>query len=499
MITDQPRLEDQRQRSTIWMTGTLILAASLVALVPDDARAQELAGLVKRLFDEVTINASTPNPANPAANIDHSSHFFLGGENLTLAVRQLNVALAAQLASFPLASSSGGFTFGLGPSGEIVPTSTTFGPLFAERGVTIGLKQLNFGFTFQGTNYSAFDGQSFESASSGLAFISQHNDCCPAAGPLSPSNTTDFNPAFERDLLQSTLRATIETKTAAFFANYGVTDRFDVGVAVPIVSVNIDARVDAEILRLGSTETSTTHSFNSSGAKTNAADESGSATGLGDILLRAKYNVYRTTTMALAAALDLRLPTGDKDNLLGTGATQMQGMFVASGEYGRMSPHVNFGYTFSSGETSALAASDDIPQTHSNNGAPIPNVTLNQPDLSVPDEVNYTFGFDVAATPQLTLGFDLRGRTIRGVPRFDLQDSTYHNRGPGALPQPAFTAQDEFGLEPTQGNYNQMLGVVGGKINLGGTFLLNLSLLFPLTDAGLKPKPTPVVGFDYVF
>ena len=44
-----------------------------------------------------------------------------------------------------------------------------------------------------------------------------------------------------------------------------------------------------------------------------------------------------------------------------------------------------------------------------------------------------------------------------------------------------------------------MLGVVGGKFNLGGTFLLNLSLLFPLTDAGLKPKPTPVVGFDYVF
>ena len=261
MITGQPRLENQSQRSLIWITGTLILAASLVALVPGDARAQELAGLVKRLFDEVTINATTPNPANPAANIDHSSHFFLGGENLTLAVRQLNVALAAQLASFPLASSSGGFTFGLGPSGEIVPTSTTFGPLFAERGVTIGLKQLNFGFTFQGTNYSAFDGQSFESASSGLAFISQHNDCCPAAGPLSPSNTTDFNPAFERDLLQSTLRATIETKTAAFFANYGVTDRFDVGVAVPIVSVNIDARVDAEILRLGSTETSTYPQF----------------------------------------------------------------------------------------------------------------------------------------------------------------------------------------------------------------------------------------------
>ena len=82
-------------------------------------------------------------------------------------------------------------------------------------------------------------------------------------------------------------------------------------------------------------------------------------------------------------ALDLRLPTGDKDNLLGTGATQAQFMFVASGELGVLSPHMNFGYTFSSGETSAAAVSADNPLTHSNNGTPISNVTLNQPDLSL--------------------------------------------------------------------------------------------------------------------
>jgi outer membrane putative beta-barrel porin/alpha-amylase len=491
----------QRQGKRMPMTRTtMILAVSLLALGPAEARADELAGLIKNLFDQVTINASTANPANPAANIDHSSHFFLGGENLNVAVRQLNVTLAAQLASFPLASSSGGFTFGLGPRGEVVPTSTTFGPLFAERAVTIGRKQFNFGFTFQGTNYSSFDDQSLKPDSTGLRFISQHNDCCPATGPNNPSNTTDFNPTFERDLLLSTLRATIETKTTAFFANYGVTPRFDVGVAVPIVSVNIDARVDGEILRLGSGDASTTHSFDrATGSRITSRAGSGSATGLGDILLRAKYNLYRTGTTAFAAALDMRVPTGDKDNLLGTGATQAQPFFVASGEYGRLSPHVNFGYTFSSGETSAAAVRNDTPQTLTNNGNPVPNVTLKQPDLSVPDEVNYTVGFNVAATPKVTLGFDLRGRTIRGVPRFASQDTSYLNRGTGALPQPTFTARGEFALEPTKGNDNQVLGVVGGKINLRGTFLLNLSVLFAMTGDGLKPKPTPVVGFDYVF
>ena len=48
-------------------------------------------------------------------------------------------------------------------------------------------------------------------------------------------------------------------------------------------------------------------------------------------------------------------------------------------------------------------------------------------------------------------------------------------------------------------NLNQLLGVAGGKFNLGGTFLLNFSILFPLSDSGLKPNVTPVIGFDYVF
>ena len=52
------------------------------------------------------------------------------------------------------------------------------------------------------------------------------------------------------------------------------------------------------------------------------------------------------------------------------------------------------------------------------------------------------------------------------------------NRGPGRCPPP-FTAEDEFALEPTIGNYNQVLGVVGGKFNIARTFLLNVSLLFP--------------------
>ena len=471
---------------------TVICTTLLLTLAPAEARADRLAGLMKRLFDVATINAPSPLPTGVI--VRHEPHFIVG-ESLKLTTREVNVALASQLATFPLPSSSGGFTFSVNERGEVVPTSTNFGPAFAERGVTIGRNQFNFGFTFLASSYDSFEGIDLDSGE--LSFIREHNDCCPGGVGI-PVNPTDFNPEFERDLLRSNLSATIDSRTTAFFANYGVTNQFDIGVAVPIVNVKVDATVDAEILRTASAATPLTHSFDGRGASRASFSESGSATGLGDILLRAKYNFVRTDTAAFAAALDLRLPTGDEDDLLGTGATQTKIFFVGSGEYARFSPHVNFGYTFSNGDASDEATSFDLdPQQYAL--STVPGFSPREVDLSVPDEINYTVGFAVAAGPRVTLGFDMLGRTIRDVPRFSLQSNTYMNRGPGALPAASFTARDEFSVESRSGNLNLLLGVLGGKINLGGTFLLNLTVLFPLTDDGLKPNPTPVIGFDYVF
>ena len=66
--------------------------------------------------------------------------------------------------------------------------------------------------------------------------------------------------------------------------------------------------------------------------------------------------------------------------------------------------------------------------------------------------------------------------------------------------EPHSSREDEFALDqPTRGNLNQLMSVVGGKVNIAGTFLLNISVLIPMNDAGLKAKPTAVFGFDYVF
>ena len=66
----------------IRLARAAVLGVSLVVLVPSEAPAQ-MAGVIKNLFDSVTINTDHAEPGKPTAHkIDHTSHFFLGGENL---------------------------------------------------------------------------------------------------------------------------------------------------------------------------------------------------------------------------------------------------------------------------------------------------------------------------------------------------------------------------------------------------------------------------------
>ena len=77
----------------------------------------------------------------------------------------------------------------------------------------------------------------------------------------------------------------------------------------------------------------------------------GEESGLGDVVLRGKYNFHK----GFAGAFDIRLPTGDEEELLGSGATQIKLLLIARGKkydvfYGGLHPHLNIGYTYSTGD-----------------------------------------------------------------------------------------------------------------------------------------------------
>ena len=126
--------------------------------------------------------------------------------------------------------------------------------------------------------------------------------------------------------------------------------------------------------------------------------DSGSATGIGDVVLRTKYNFLRAAATWMSLGVDVRLPTGDADNLLGLGTTQGKFFFIASSNNQRFSPHVNIGFTVS-GEGNRETLFQFEP-------------------LGVSDEFNYAGGVEIVAHPKLTLLADFLGRTL-----FDAGDS----------------------------------------------------------------------------
>ena len=75
-------------------------------------------------------------------------------------VLHINNLLAAQLSSFPLGSSAGGFTWTFEPvTGTFGRASDSFGPIFAERALTIGRNKLNVGVNYQHVTFDHLEGK----------------------------------------------------------------------------------------------------------------------------------------------------------------------------------------------------------------------------------------------------------------------------------------------------------------------------------------------------
>ena len=144
------------------------------------------------------------------------------------------------LATLPFGSSSGGFTYTFDPSlGTFSRSSESFGPLFTERALTIGRERGSLGVGYQRSTYDTFEGKNLRQRE--IKFYIQHTDCCGGTpGGVAVGDGTLLNPAFEGDLIEAALALNLTTDTMVFSGTYGLTDRLDLGVAVPLVSVDID-------------------------------------------------------------------------------------------------------------------------------------------------------------------------------------------------------------------------------------------------------------------
>ena len=67
---------------------------------------------------------------------------------------------------------------------------------------------------------------------------------------------------------------------------------------------------------------------------------------MSDLILRAKYNLYKGEKTSLALATLGQFGTADSEDFLGTGDDAIRPFLVAARTFGSITPHVNLGYEF---------------------------------------------------------------------------------------------------------------------------------------------------------
>ena len=348
--------------------------------------------------------------------------------------------LLGETTTFPTGTSAGGFTWTFDDTLHVpVRRNRSFGPMFAERPFTTGKGKLNVGAAFQHTTFSSVGGRSLTDLEQGITYASG-------------------------EIYRSTSSLSVQLDRTIVSATFGLHNKVDIAAIVPFGSSRVSGFALGYQVENGIENSVRT-------------DSSGSSFGIGDILVRTKVALIASQIFDAAAAVDIRLPTGDPEKLLGTGSTQTRVMFIGGTTLGSVNPHINVGYTFG-GDGMEFGADNRWQGSFGD-----PELIKRQPS----EEFNYTAGVDVAATPRITVAGDIIGRVVKNSAGMQFLDS-----GPGGDTR-------QIILEITPGNVHKLLGAVGAKVSVGGAWLLTGTVLFPLNDNGIKPAVTPVIGFERAF
>jgi hypothetical protein len=329
-------------------------------------------------------------------------------------------ALLLNLATVPIQTSSSGFAYRLDPDlGTVRRVSDSFGTFFVERAATSGRGRATFGASASAAGYDRLDGRNLRDGS----LITTANQFADEKTP------------FDTDSL--TLR--VSTKTLTVFGSYGVSDRLEIGGALPFVQLHLEGS-RLNVYR---------------GQSFVQASGSGDASGVADAALRAKYRLVDTGSAAFAVAGEVRLPTGDAASLLGAGRAAMRLVAIGSAESGRTGVHGNVAVV-SGGVAGEVAASGAV-----------------------------TF----AATPHVTVSGELLLRRIADL----------HPIASATRTHPAVAGVETLRLEPADGGSTLASAVTGVKWNPGGTFVITGQVWWRLSSAGLTAPFTPTVAVDYLF
>ncbi len=427
------------------------------------ANAQGLREKISQLFifgagEDPLFLGGSADPSNPASIQAHGAHFVPSAvsQNGSL-ISFLTTAISTSIANAPIGSTSGGVTFRF-EAGVPVRTSISAGPIFAERGQTLGRGRTVVGVGRTSSHLSSLRGSDLNNIE--LFFTHENVDFpgCDAANG-GPCHLMGI-PNLENDVMQFKLALDLDVNVTSVYATYGVTDLVDVGVVLPIVSTSLRGRSDANIFPFGGTTAAHFFAGTPSDPVLDASRSvEGSAWGVGDMALRSKVSIRQSARTNIAFLVDARFPTGDSDNLLGAGQFSARGLAIMSARFGPVSAHANTGYAYRGGGQQN-------------------------------DAVLATAGFDELIAPHVTLAADLVSELQVGHSKLHLPPPVQYDVPFKRTVNP--TSIPDIADDLVNGSF-------GFKFSTDNGFTIVTNALVPLNRGGLRSNITWTTGLEFAF
>jgi hypothetical protein len=371
-----------------------------------------------------------------AASLSDTLGIFQPGTvTITPSILRLQRALA-QATDFPATTTTPGYTYRYDPaSGAYVRVTGTLGPAFLERAETIGAGHVDLSVSYLHARFTHINGETLSESLSSKFLAKSGSLIVPQR-----IQTRDFS---------------ITSNVVYFSATYGVDDRTDVNLLLPVYYTSMQGERRFSVL----------------GQPGEFESLDGNAFGPGDLLLRGKRRFLEGDSWDLAAGLTLHLPSGSEANFQGTGDVVVTPSLVASWIGPAMEVHGSFG------------------------------IDIDSTDLQL-SGVRYGVGVSWAPLERLTLLTDLVGTS--GFSAEDLSFFVADRRLVsirGEFDPPLVARAVGNGTEfTTTINRTDVLDLAFGvKVNVFGDLICFASAIVPLTEDGARASVIPAGGIQYGF
>jgi hypothetical protein len=372
--------------------------------------------------------------------------------------RAVNSSIGTQLTQLPIPSGSVGVVSLQQKDNPLGVPYENLGPILTGRPDTVGRHRLFAGFSYQHFNFTSIDGISLHSLPVGFQF--------------SQTVQVGNQPTDTQTITSSELnKVGFQLDQYVGQVTYGLTSTTDVSVAIPFNDVSLSAvssNFNAYIYDQNSSQYQ-----NASLPAGTQIPSSGTANGIGDVIVNVKQLLIGKEGLrpAVSAGLDIRFPTGDALNYLGSGAYgyNLHGLF----EYRwKVSPHLKVGYQWN-GKSELVTSGSGSAKS-----------------ASLPGGVQYDIGADYSLIRQITIAVDVLGSQFVNSPSLSISTLPFSQPLPSSF-APLST------VVPVTTTYTTSNISGGVKYHASRHWTLYGNVLVPLNNAGLRSNLVPLGGLSY--